>query len=61
MRARNPQSTDGPVRLPPLPPPDKAHPTTFSERSMFGPATIAIAIFVLVIAVLNRVEFGRFD
>jgi len=28
---------------------------------MFGPATIAIAIFVLVIAVLNRVEFGRFD
>lgn len=35
--------------------------TTFSERPMFGPATIAIAIFVLVIAVLNRVEFGRFD
>jgi len=28
---------------------------------MFGPATIAIVLFVLVIAVLNRVEFGRFD
>ena len=31
------------------------------ERPMFGPATIAIALFVLVMAVLNRIDFGRFD
>ncbi len=40
---------------------DKARSTYPSERSMFGPATFAIVAFVLVIAVLNRIEFGRFD
>jgi ribose/xylose/arabinose/galactoside ABC-type transport system permease subunit len=34
-------------------------PATVSERPMIGIA--AIVVFILVIAALNRFEFGRFD
>jgi hypothetical protein len=39
--------------------PDKAGPSTLLERLMLGIGIIVI--FIAVIAILNRIEFGRFD
>jgi hypothetical protein len=39
--------------------PDKAGPSTLLERPMLGIGIIVI--FIAVIAILNRIEFGRFD
>jgi hypothetical protein len=38
---------------------DKAGPSTLLERLMLGIGIIVI--FIAVIAILNRIEFGRFD
>jgi len=45
--------------LPHGPTPDKARLTSPAERPMAGIGVIIL--FLLAIAVLNRVEFGRFD